>query len=154
MMSPRRPPHRSPRTVPPSPALRPLKPLLAVGLPCVLAVLTLDFNLQPVQDLLPQQFRATPAATVREGGCTGVVVQANSQITREQLAQVLSIPERDAKSRVRQVVNEPYCQYSNLRVRSGVDAEREAYPLAFDPNTKLVILYENDEYAGYRFSFE
>ena len=61
---------------------------------------------------------------------------------------------RDAKTRVRQIVSEPYCQLPTLKVRSGVDAEREAYPLAFDPGTTLVILYENDEYAGYRFSFE
>jgi hypothetical protein len=50
-------------------------------------------------------------------------------------------------------VSEPYCKLPTLNVRAGVEAEREAYPLEFDPATTLVILYENDEYAGYRFSF-
>lgn len=82
------------------------------------------------------------------------LVQTDATLSREQLAQLLTIPERDAKSRVRQVVAEPYCTLAALQVRSGVEAEREAYPLEFDPKTQLVILYENDEYAGYRFNFE
>ncbi|NJP12002.1 MAG: hypothetical protein HC866_23115 [Leptolyngbyaceae cyanobacterium RU_5_1] len=28
-----------------------------------------------------------------------------------------------------------------------------AYPLAFDPQTWFIVLYEGDEYAGYSFSF-
>ena len=86
-------------------------------------------------------------------GCE-TIVQSDAKLSREQLANLLTIPERDAKTRVRQVVEAPYCRLPELKVRSGVLAEREAYPLAFDPKTQLVILYENDEYAGYRFSFE
>ncbi|MDA0673856.1 MAG: hypothetical protein O3C67_09165 [Cyanobacteria bacterium] len=82
------------------------------------------------------------------------LVQTEATLSREQLAQLLTIPERDTKERVRQVVQEPYCELEPLQVRSGVAAEREAYPLEFDPKTQLVILYENDEYAGYRFNFE
>ncbi|MEL7504764.1 MAG: hypothetical protein AAFN18_20105 [Cyanobacteria bacterium J06554_6] len=139
--------HRS-HSRPPAPSAS-IKPLLAAGLLCALAGLAFDF--QGLRHLIPQP--ASPPAVAQSDSCTAVV-QANSQITREQLAQVLAIPERDTKSRVRQIIDEPYCQYTSLKVRSGVDAEREAYPLAFDPDTKLVILYENDEYAGYRFNFE
>jgi len=127
-----------------------MKPLLAMGLLCALAGLTLDVN--GLKRFIPQTATAAPVVTTGDS-CT-TVIQQDSKITREQLAQVLTIPERDAKSRVRQIVNEPYCQYTSLRVRSGVDAEREAYPLAFDQSTNLVILYENDEYAGYRFNFD
>ncbi|MGF1566699.1 MAG: hypothetical protein ACFCVD_01255 [Nodosilinea sp.] len=81
------------------------------------------------------------------------IVQRDAQLSREQLAQLLTIPERDAKAAVRKIVSEPFCKLPELQVRSGVTSEREAYPLAFDPNTQLVILYENDEYAGYRFKF-
>ena len=76
---------------------------------------------------------------------------STAQLSREQLLALLAVPERDTKARIREIVAEPYCQLSALNVRAGVKAEREAYPLAFDPNTTLVILYENDEYAGYRF---
>ncbi|MGB3296994.1 MAG: hypothetical protein WBA76_01900 [Phormidesmis sp.] len=80
-------------------------------------------------------------------------VNENSRLSREQLLRLLTIPERDSKSNVRQILQEPYCQLSTLEVRAGVDAIREAYPLEFDPDTALVILYENDEYAGYSFRY-
>ncbi|MEM8604697.1 MAG: hypothetical protein AAGF24_12790, partial [Cyanobacteria bacterium P01_H01_bin.121] len=92
-------------------------------------------------------------STLNENACEEIV-QTEATLSREQLAQLLTIPERDSKARIRQVVAEPYCTLAGLTVRSGVNAEREAYPLEFDPKTQLVILYENDEYAGYRFNFE
>lgn len=75
-------------------------------------------------------------------------------LSRAQLAQLLTIPERDAKQRVLDIVGAPFCSLQGLQVRAGVVAERQVYPLAFDPNTRLVILYEGDEYAGYRFSVQ
>ena len=45
----------------------------------------------------------------------------------------------------------PYCQLPNLEVRAGATAERFVYPLAFDPQISLIVLYEGDEYAGFRF---
>lgn len=122
-----------------------VKPLLAGGL--IFAVLGLMFDFQGMRSLI------TPAQTVQAGECEAII-QTDAQLTREQLAQLLAIPERDSKARVREIVSEPYCTLPALNVRSGVAAEREAYPLAFDPKTQLVILYENDEYAGYRFNFE
>jgi hypothetical protein len=138
--------HPAPRS--PSVAAAPgasIKPLLAGGL--IFAVLGLMFDFQGMRSLI------APSQQVRSGECEAIV-QTEARLTREQLAQLLIIPERDTKERVRQVVSEPYCRLPELNVRSGVVAEREAYPLAFDPSTQLVILYENDEYAGYRFSFE
>lgn len=129
----------------PSASPSPVKPLLAGGL--IFAVLGLMFDFQGMRSLI------SPSQTVRTGECEAIV-QTEARLTREQLAQLLIIPERDSKERVRQIVSEPYCRLPELNVRSGVVAEREAYPLAFDPQTQLVILYENDEYAGYRFSFE
>ncbi|MGB3312403.1 MAG: hypothetical protein WBG32_09065 [Nodosilinea sp.] len=86
-------------------------------------------------------------------GCEKVV-QSKAQLSREQLAQLLVVPERDPKENVRKIVAEPYCSLPQLQVRSGVVSEREAYPMAWDPSVQLVILYENDEYAGYRFRFQ
>lgn len=122
------------------------KPLVAASLTMILALLVMDFEKFPTSLL-------SAKSTDQPADCSQVVSNT-SQLSRAQLAQLLAIPERDAKERVRQVISEPYCQLPTLNVRSGVAAEREAYPLAFDPGTTLVILYENNEYAGYRFSFE
>jgi hypothetical protein len=81
------------------------------------------------------------------------IVQPQSKLTREQISQLLTIPERSAKDKVKAVISTPYCKFPQLEVRAGIMAEREAYPLAFDPQTWLVILYEGNEYAGYAFSF-
>lgn len=80
-------------------------------------------------------------------------VQAASFLSRDELSQLLSVPERSNKAAVRQVIAEPYCLMSPVEVRQGTEAEREAYPLEFDPQTWVVVLYEGDEYAGYDFSF-
>ncbi len=82
------------------------------------------------------------------------VVQPNAVLSREDLAQMLTIPERSAKSALREIIAEPYCQLPGLAVRADVTAMREAYPLAFDPQTWLVLLYEGKEYAGYAFYWE
>ncbi len=81
------------------------------------------------------------------------VAQTEAFLSREQLASLMAIPERSSKAAVRQAIGEPYCALSPLEVRAGVQAEREAYPLAFDAKTWVIILYEGEEYAGYDFKF-
>ncbi|NER78758.1 MAG: hypothetical protein F6K42_04105 [Leptolyngbya sp. SIO1D8] len=124
----------------------PAKSLIAGGVIIVAALVLVDF-----QNMKSWLSRSQSAPTIN--ACEEIV-QTEATLSREQLAQLLIIPERDSKARVRQIVAEPYCTLASLTVRSGVNAEREAYPLEFDPKTQLVILYENDEYAGYRFNFE
>ncbi|MEL7070052.1 MAG: hypothetical protein AAGN15_15550 [Cyanobacteria bacterium J06581_3] len=137
-----------------SPSRLAIKPLLAGGLIVSLLGLLLDVN-------GVKTFLSNPAALARSpkitksveqlsSACTSEVV-STAQLSRQQLLELLAVPERDSKTRIREIVAEPYCQLSAINIRAGVAAEREAYPLAFDPNTTLVILYENDEYAGYRF---
>ncbi len=122
-----------------------VKPLLAGGL--VLVIVGFIQNAGGVR----QWMSATQPSQPQD--CEAIV-RSDARLSREQLASLLTIPERDPKAAVRKIVSEPYCRLPQLQVRSGVVAEREAYPLAFDPNTQLVILYENDEYAGYRFRFQ
>lgn len=81
------------------------------------------------------------------------MVQSQTALSRKQLARLLTIPEGDQKTKVREIVKAPYCKLANLEVRAGATAEREAYPLEFDAQTWLVVLYEGDQYAGYRFTF-
>ncbi len=81
------------------------------------------------------------------------VIEAKAVLSREQLSQLLTVPERSNREQMRQVIPAPYCQLPDIQVRSNIPAQREAYPLAFDPQTWLVVLYEGNEYAGYSFSF-
>lgn len=94
------------------------------------------------------QGQASTAAGCKE------IVQQDVALSRDSLSQLLTVPERESKATVRNIVSEPYCLMPDLEVRAGVKAKREAYPLAFDPNTWLVLLYEGEEYAGYAFSFQ
>jgi hypothetical protein len=120
-----------------------LKPLLVGGIIFAMVGLLMD-----VRGEISPHHSGNPHET-----CNGMI---NTQVvlSREQLAQLLTVPEREAKTRVRDILRDPYCQLPGLQVRAGVTAERDVYPLAFDPQTRLVILYEGDEYAGYRFSFQ
>lgn len=78
------------------------------------------------------------------------LVERQTSLSTLELAQFLTIPERVQQQRVRAILQSPYCLLPELEVRSGVRALREAYPLDFDPNNWLVVLYEGEEYAGYR----
>ena len=116
-----------------------LQYLVAGG--CILSALAL---MTDVHSLMPSSSSVPLCQTV---------VQPDSILSRETLAQLLAVSERSPKASVQQVISEPYCQLPALELRAGVAAEREAYPLAFDPDTWFVVLYEGNEYAGYDFSF-
>lgn len=81
------------------------------------------------------------------------VVQPQAVLPRDRLSQFLTLPERTNADQVRQVIQAPFCRLPAIQVRSGATATREAYPLAFDPQTWLVVLYEGNEYVGYDFAF-
>ncbi|PSN16631.1 hypothetical protein C7271_20145 [filamentous cyanobacterium CCP5] len=80
-------------------------------------------------------------------------VQPQSFLSRDQLSKLLEIPEQSSKATIQEAIAEPYCIMAPSSYREGVPAQREAYPLEFDPSTWLIVLYENEEYAGYDFSF-
>jgi len=85
--------------------------------------------------------------------CQGEI-HADVVLSREKLAAFLTVSERDSKSRVQEILLQPYCQLPAIDVRAGVVSKREVYPLAFDPHTWLIVLYEGEEYAGYQFRFQ
>lgn len=79
------------------------------------------------------------------------IVQPKAAVSREQLAQLLTVPERGDRIKVQSIVKQPYCRMPSLSIRSGATTERDAYPLASDPQTWIVILYEGKTYVGYGF---
>lgn len=117
------------------------KRVLAIGSTVLLAgALMMDVNILP-------SFGIRKGA----GGDCKRTVQSNARLTEPQLAKLLTIPEGSTKQRVREALQEPFCEMDSLQVRAGATAQREAYPLEFDNQTWLVVLYEGDQYAGYRF---
>lgn len=87
--------------------------------------------------------------TSQESSLSCQVVQPKAAVSREQLAQLLSIPERSDRKKVQEILKEPYCRLPSLSIRAGAKSDREVYPLAFDPQTSLVVVYEEDSYVGY-----
>ena len=110
-----------------------------------LAAISLLFNVN--------SYFNTPLAGDTKESCQ-TIVQSSAVLSREQLTKILAVPERSSQQSVKDIVAEPYCELSDIELRDGVTAKREAYPLAFSPTTWLVMLYESDEYAGFAFSFQ
>lgn len=104
--------------------------------------------------LLIDQFGGLPFFGNRKsiGEACQQVVQSSAVLSKKQVVQLLAVPEGDKKQRIRDIVSEPYCQLSSLQIRAGAIALREAYPLEFEPQTWLIVLYEGEQYTGYRFS--
>ena len=94
-----------------------IKPLLAGGLIFFLIGLALD--IKGVKTLLsdPVAFARMPnnsqAIEQLSDACTSEIV-STAQLSREQLLELLTVPERDSKSRKRQITTPPYCQHSRL----------------------------------------
>lgn len=82
------------------------------------------------------------------------IISSQTVLSRQQLTQLLTVPERENRQAIEAIAEEPYCSLTEIEVRAGVMAERTAYPLAFDPNTWLVVLYEDEEYVGYGFKLQ
>jgi hypothetical protein len=80
--------------------------------------------------------------------CQGVINET-VKISRNQLAQFLTVPERASKANVQDILLQPYCNLPSMEVTAGVPAERVAYPLEFRQQMWLIVLYEGDEYAGF-----
>lgn len=93
------------------------------------------------------------AASAQKDLCQNII-SSQAVLSREQLTQLLTIPERENRQAIEAIAEEPYCTLASINVRAGVMAERAAYPLAFDPNTWLVVLYEDKEYVGYGFKLQ
>ena len=108
-----------------------------------LALLSLLFN-------IGSRLQATASDTKDQ--CQ-TIVQSSAVLSRNQLAELLTVPERSNQQLIKDIVAEPYCQMTTIELRDRVTAQREASPLAFAPRTWLVLLYEDNEYAGFSFSF-
>lgn len=81
------------------------------------------------------------------------VVQPQAVLSRDRLSQLLQLPQQTPKDQVQQVIQQPYCQLANRKPADGSPIRQDAYPLAFDPHTWLIVTYNGDTYSDYSFSF-
>ncbi|MEA5447004.1 hypothetical protein VB780_00375 [Leptolyngbya sp. CCNP1308] len=79
--------------------------------------------------------------------------QPKAVVSRDQVKKLLETDLQAPKATVQEFLQTPYCVLSPGKTEAGLPADREAYPLEFDPQTWLVVLYEGDRYAGYDFRF-
>ena len=116
--------------------------------------------------ILPTQ---VSSQAIADSNCEQVV-KSGAEVSRRQLSSLLEMPIRSTREAVRQVVAEPYCtlpaltpiESTEIEVESGAEAktntvktiERDAYPLAFDPEAWVVLNYSEGEYQGYDFVFK
>lgn len=92
------------------------------------------------------------------------VIKSGAEISREQISNLLTVPNGASREAVRQVIDTPYCALPSLTGDSatshaGIETssrptkgsadviEREAYPLAFDPGAWVVVNYSAGEGA-------
>jgi hypothetical protein len=114
-----------------------------------------DFSQAPPNQASPerslQAIQSFPQKHCQEG------LRPSTALSREVLLRVVAVPERSPKPSLRKILGggkEPilgqhFCQLPMLKIRAGITAHREAYPLASDLSTWLILLYEGEEYAGY-----
>ncbi len=118
------------------------KQLMAGGSALLALSLLVDFKALPLSLLSSKK--------PTEDACQ-TIVRAETKISHEQLAKVMVLAVSSKKQQVRDILKEPYCKLADLQIRAGATAQREAYPVDFDPQARLIVLYEGDEYGGFRF---
>ena len=77
------------------------------------------------------------------------VLNGDQRLSRGQLTQFLSLPQSSSQATVHGTIAPPYCTLS----KAEQSKQREAYPLAFDPDTWFVVNYDEGVYTGYDFIF-
>lgn len=93
-------------------------------------------------------------STPGEAHACQAVVKSTAVLSRDQLTAVLDLAQHSPKPDVRQIINEPYCTLAPSQDAENLAITQEAYPLAFDPNTWLVVRYDDNRYLGYDFRFQ
>ncbi|NER39723.1 MAG: hypothetical protein F6J93_38290 [Oscillatoria sp. SIO1A7] len=122
-------------------AKKKLEPIVVGGILLVAASLQFVNGLEN----MPQVREPEPDSICEE------MILPKAELSGEQLAKLLTVPEPSERSKVQKLLSQPYCRLPSLSVRAGAITERDAYPLGFDQGTWLIVLYEGENYVGYGF---
>ncbi len=80
-------------------------------------------------------------------------IDQKSLVSRDELRAVLNLDKNISKDEVLAVLDQPNCVLQPRAGENGVQVDREAYPLEFDPQTWFVLQYQEEKFAGFDFSF-
>jgi len=92
---------------------------------------------------------------IRTGAADVCIKQVDRQslVSRDELEAILELDDKSPKAKVHEIVDQPHCVLETRFDENGVQVEREAYPLEFDPQTWFVLQYHGEEFVGFDFSF-
>jgi hypothetical protein len=92
-----------------------------------------------------------PSWGSRNNSTCAQIMQTKATLSREQLEQFLAMSEGVPQSQLLTVIKDPYCKLAGIKTTAGTIVDRHVYPLAFDPQTWVVVKYEGQRYIGYEF---
>lgn len=115
----------------------------------LLVVLSLALGALAGWDVWGQYYSLNPSSTSEEQPSCTQTLNPGTRISRPSLAWLVSIPVGSAQAQITERLGTPYC----LLEGSG-GLTQFAYPCEWEPFTWLVINFQNEQYAGYEFSFE
>lgn len=120
-------------------------------IPLVLLLLsaTVAASIKLLWQFNPNLLSMTAFKSSEELQCAEVVTP-DAVLSRERILKLMTIAEGTTKTKLRSILKAPYCRLKPITVRAGTTAEREVYPLEFDPKIWAIILYEDDNYVGVR----
>jgi hypothetical protein len=101
----------------------------------------------------PSMNRADQGLTT--GAADVCIKQVNKQslVSRDELKAILELDANAPKTKVQEIVDQPHCVLEARAGEDGVQVEREAYPLEFDPQTWIILQYQGEAFTGFDFSF-
>ncbi|MBU6228587.1 MAG: hypothetical protein KGQ93_02695 [Cyanobacteria bacterium REEB459] len=86
------------------------------------------------------------------GECIKIEKTVNG-LSRDRLKAMLALPVPAPQATLKSLLTSPYCVLKPSPNEQAEGLERQAYPLEFDPQTWLVVIYQGDLYQGYDFIF-
>ncbi|MEM6252417.1 MAG: hypothetical protein AAF821_05790 [Cyanobacteria bacterium P01_D01_bin.156] len=129
-------------------------PILLLGSAAILAFVPqeqLSRWLTPLAGSPTQQQSVTALTSVRQSNSTcQEILNKDQRLSRDQLTQFLSMAEGTTQETIHGTMATPHCRLH----QSNQSKYREAYPLAFDPDTWFVINYDQGKYSDYDFVFQ
>lgn len=97
-----------------------------------------------------QSVQAWPLSQRSSANTCQTVLNAEQRLSRDQLAQFVSLAKGTPQDTVHNAIAPPHCMLS----KANNPKQQEAYPLAFDPDTWFVVNYDQGSYADYGFVFK
>ncbi len=86
--------------------------------------------------------------------CTGVI-NRGIRLTRAQLARLNALQPPVSSQTIREIVGDrAYCRFPDVAALGGGTIQRFAFPMEWDPENWVLLLFQGENYIGLDFSFD